>query len=434
MKNLFELIPMVDAVARYHVHKKIYEGESDFNGLIEPDSYWYVHEGDLLLNEDFILDTDELADASPDKWVAGYIIHGNLIVNGSVLNEEGDYGPALLVTGSLVCRHLLIGGSPVNVEGDITAEEVVMLHYNHSWMACGGLIKAPVFIADDFHFVPKRKKIADFYYNSRDVTSPEENACYEDEYGDEHIAETLTALLKNPSITTFEELRRRLATGESVLKSAASEPHDVTYFRNIVQKNYRDLKTVPPEFLTKELCMLALQQTVFALQFFPSSFIDETIVRKAVEKDGMALRYVPEHLITKTLCYQAVNNGGLLGIDIPEQFYEPGLLLAAIRKKDFQMEKVPANYITEDLLVEYVKAGRGAYLDRYCESCGISKQAVLHRVIDADIAYLQNIFGWHLSEGTYQYAKLKYDKEAYAPQWAAFSEQYAAKIKRVLKT
>lgn len=433
MKNPFELISLADAMTHYHIHQKIYEDEGDFNGLIEPDGYFYVYEGDLRLDKDFILDTDELADASPDKWICGYIINGDLIVNGSVLNEEGDYGPTLLVTGNVVCRHFLIGGSAVNVEGDITAEEVVMLHYNHGWMACGGFIKAPVFIADDFHFVPERKNISDFYYHLRDPHSQEENACYEDGDDSEHIADPLTALLKNSFITTFEELCRRLATGESVLKSTISPPHDKEYFRKIVQKNYRDLKTVPPEFMTKELCMLALQQTVFALQFFPEQFIDAAVVRQAVEKDGMALRHVPDALITKELCYMAVNNGGLLKTDIPERFYEYELLLAALRRKDFQIEMIPPIFMTEDMLVEYVKIGRGAYLDHYCKTHGISKQAVLSRVIAADISYLQNIFGWHLSADTYQYARSLYDDQVHKVQWEAFLQQFAAKIQRVLK-
>lgn len=433
MKNLFELISLEDAMTRYHIHQKIYEDEADFNALIEPDSYFYVHEGDLQLDGDFILDTGELTNVSHDKWICGYIINGHLIVNGSIINEEGDYGPILLVTGSVVCRHFLIGGSAVAVECDITVEEVVMLHYNHGWMSCGGIIKVPVFIADDFLFIPERKNISDFYYHSRDPDSPEENACYEDDYDDEHIADTLTALLKNPFITTFEELLRRLSTGESVLNSAIPPPYDKNYFREIVQKNYRDLKTVPPEFLTKELCMLALQQTVFALQFFPEQFIDAAVVRKAVEQDGMALRYTPDALITKELCYIAVNNGGLLKTDIPERFYEYELLLAALRKKDFQIEMIPAIFMTEDMLVEYVKIGRGAYLDHYCKTYAISKHAVLYRVIAADIRYLQNIFGWHLSLHTYQYAKSLYDDEIHKAQWETILQQFSAKIQRVLK-
>lgn len=202
MKNLFELISLKDAITRYHIHQKIYEDEADFNALVEPDSYFYVHEGDLRLDEDFILDTGELTNASRDKWICGYI---------------------------------------------------------------------------------------------------------------------------------------------------------------------------------------------------------------------------------------AVNNGGLLKTDIPERFYEYELLLAALRKKDFQIEMILAIFMTEDMLVEYVKIGRGAYLDHYCKTYGISKQAVLYWVIAADIRYLQNIFGWHLSLHTYQYAKSLYDNEIHKAQWEAFLQQFSAKIQRVLK-
>jgi hypothetical protein len=109
------------------------------------------------------------------------------------------------------------------------------------------------------------------------------------------------------------------------------------------------------------------------------------------------------------------------------------LLLAALRKKDFQIKMIPAIFMTEDVLVEYVKIGRGAYLDHYCKTHGISKQAVLRRVIAADISYLQNIFGWHLSADTYQYARSLYNDEVHKAQWEAFLQQFAAKIQRVLK-
>jgi len=433
MKNPFELVSLADAMTRYQIQQKIYEDEGDFDAFMEADSYFYVHEGDLQLDTDFILDTDLLTEGNPDTWIAGYIINGNLTVNGSVLNEEGDYGPTLLVTGNVACRNFLVGGSAVNVEGDITAKEVVMLHYNHGWMCCRGTIKAPVFIGDDFHFVPERKDISDFYYHSNDPDSPEEHACYDDVDDNEHIADALTPLLKNPYITSFEELCRRLSAGESVLKSTNTPPHDEKYFYTIVRQNYRELKTVPPEFKSKALCMLALEQTVFALEYFPAHFIDAEVVQLAVEKNGMALRHIPDTLITKELCYTAANNGGLLKTDIPERFYEYDLLVAALRKKDFQIEVIPAPFMTEDLLVEYVKIGRGAYLDRYCKTYGITKQTVLNHVIAADIRYLQNIFGWHLSADTYQYAKSLYDNATHKTQWESFVQQFSTKIQRVVE-
>jgi len=107
--------------------------------------------------------------------------------------------------------------------------------------------------------------------------------------------------------------------------------------------------------------------------------------------------------------------------------------VAALRKKDFQIEVIPAPFMTEDLLVEYVKIGRGAYLDRYCKTYGITKQTVLNHVIAADIRYLQNIFGWHLSADTYQYAKSLYDNATHKTQWESFAQQFSTKIQRVVE-
>jgi hypothetical protein len=401
----------------------MYESKEMFEDMIQTDDRFYLHEGDLVLDDHFILDADNL-----QKGIAGYIINGNLQVQGNIINEEGDYGPALYVKGNVECRSLLIGGAPVHITGDVTAEEVIMLHYNHGWMKCPGIFTAPVMIAEDYHFVPDRKHISAFYYNDNDPASPEENDCFEDDTEEQHISANLQALLDNKLTTTFEELRYDLAAGETVL---APVERDMHYWRRKISRNYRDLKRVPAELRTPELCMQALGKSVSAIAHFPLALITPEMVKQAVSISGTALRYLPETFITSELCHMAATTGAIIDLDIPERFYDAALLQTLITHSDFQMERIPAAYITEDLLVTYVKTGRGAWLDKYCNIAGVSKEHILKRVIDEGVQYLENIFGWHLSAYTFAYAKSVYDNETYSKEWAEITNKYERKLERV---
>ncbi|BAV04389.1 protein CcmA, bactofilin family [Filimonas lacunae] len=423
MHPSFETITVTDAKSQYTIHENIFENSDMFEDSIDTNSSFYLHKGDLILTDHFLLNTDKLP-----AGIEGYIVDGNLQVQGNIINEEGDYGPALYVTGNIECRSLLIGGSPTHVKGSVTAEEVIMLHYNHGWMKCPGLFTAPVMIVEDYHFIPTRKNIRDFYYNDNDPASPEENACFENDEEDEHISLNLQAVLNNKLTSSFEEIRYDLAEGEYVLQPTE---HNIHYWQKKIDRNYRNLKRVPHEQRTQTLCMQALHKSVFALQHFPPSLITPELALQAVNISGIALRNLPETLITRELCQIAATKGAIIDLDIPERFYDATLLQTLISHNDSQMERIPASFITEDLLVTYVKSGRGAWLDKYCNAAGVSKENVLKRVIEADAQYLENIFGWHFSADTYAYSQLLYNNEMHSKAWSDITQKYQRKLDRL---
>lgn len=423
MNRVFDIISLADAIAHYNIDEKIYESKEMFEDIVDEDARFYLYQGDLVMNASFILDTDSM-----EKGIEGYIITGNLEVKGNIINEEGDYGPALYVAGNVTCQSLLIGGAPVHINGNVTAEEVIMLHYNHGWMKCPGRFTAPVMIVEDYHFVPEQMDISSFYYNDNDPASPEENECFEDDEEDMHIADSLQILLDNKLTTTFEEIRYDLAAGEYVLQPVERNSQ---YWLRKVSRNYRDLKRVPTKLRTLELCTLALGKSVSAIAHFPLSLITPELVQQAVNISGTALRYLPETFVTRELCFIAAAKGAIIDLDIPERFYDEALLQELIWHSDSQMERIPVAYITADLLVTYVKAGRGAWLDKYCVAAGVSKEQVLKRVIDEDVKYLENIFGWHFSTDTYAYAKSIYDNAQYGEAWERITQQYKRKLERL---
>lgn len=403
MKTVFEIISLKDAIALYNIDENVYESKEVFEDQAEPDNSFYLHKGDLVLDDHFILEYDQN--------IHGYIIDGHLTVKGNIVNEEGDYGPTLYVKGNVACRSLLIGGSPTHITGNVTAEEVIMLHYNHGWMKCPGVFTAPIMIVENYHFIPSAKNISRCYYNNEDITSTEEE-------------ENISSYLDNPLTTTFEELRYDLAAGEYVLNPTE---RDIHYWTKKVNHNYRDLKRVPLAMRTLEFCMQAAEKSIFALEDFPPALFTPELAHNIVSKNGMALRFIPDALITQELCYKAADTGAIIDQDIPERFYNATLFNILIRRDDWQMARVPAAYITEDLLVLYVQNGSGGWLQKYCDAAGVSKDHILQRVIDSDIQYVENIFSWFLTEERYEYCKAKY---GHTKEWPLIIEKYKKKLEK----
>lgn len=455
MNNIFRLISTSEAIARYHIDEHIYDSKETFHAILPADTYFYLHEGNLDISGHFILDADTLEKTNDGKQIKGYIITGNLSVSGNIINENGDYGPVLYVTGNVRCTNLLIGGSPVHITGNVTVVELIMLHYNHGWMKCGGMITAPVFIAEDYHFVPVHKNIIAFYYHDEDPDAVEESERERNEEGYVMIPARLQLLLNNPLTTTFEELQRDIAAGEYLLQSQEREP---AYWDAKVARNWRDVKRVPLSFQHREMylsalakdaraleyfpdtilkdpafLMEALDKTVATLKYFPDSLLDEKLATYAVGRSGDALRYLPERLITKELCYLGVHNGASLTKDIPERFYETELLCIAITQYDQQIQYLSPAWLSEDLLVAYVKVGRGAFLDKYCQQGSVSKSRVLERVLEDGVAHLDNLFAWHLSAVVYEAAQKMYDNDAHRAAWNEVAERHAHKMARFNK-
>jgi hypothetical protein len=455
MNHIFRLISNSEAIAQYRLDEHIYDSKETFHAILPADTYFYLHEGDLEISGHFILDADTMEKTEDGKSIEGYIITGNLSVQGNIINENGDYGPLLYVTGNVSCTNLLIGGSPVHITGNITVTELIMLHYNHGWMKCGGTITAPVFIAEDYHFIPVHKNISAFYYHDEDPDAPEENEGQRNEEGYMLIPPRLRQLLNNPLTTTFEELQQDIAAGEYLLRP---RERDAAYWNAKVARNWKDLKRVPLSFQHREMylsaldkdaralellpgivlkdpsfLMEALDKTIATLKYFPDALLDAQLAIYAVGRNGEALRYLPERLITKELCYLGVHRGASLTADIPERFYETELLCIAITQYDQQIQYLSPEWLSEDLLVAYVKVGRGAFLDKYCQQGNVSKSRVLERVLEDGVAHLDNLFCWHLSATVYEAAQKMYDRAEYRAAWDEVAARYAHKIARVKK-
>jgi len=435
----------------------IKEIKSQFPFLIDHEGFDYFEEWDdqdffLIANEDVTFEGNFYLDLYEDKekkWLAyilnfalkeiekirieGILINGNLSTTGTIINAEGDYGPYVFVKGNVDCQSLLLGGSYVEIMGNVKAQEVVMTSYNHGNFKCSGIIEAPVFIVEDHYTTFTDRKNDLFYYNDKTDDFEAKNSCeYDDESEEDIISIELRKHLENPLIETFEELKRELENGELVLKQNNPPAKTYEYWQNRVSANYRDLKLVPSQYKTQELCELALNITFHALQYVSQEFITRELCEKLVTKDGFAIQKIPNEFITKELCLKAAKSGTLISL-IPIEFYSEELILTTFKngKHEPNINDIPSEFITDSLLEEYVKIGKGLWLDKVCKENGKDKLSILKRIVDAGIENLDSIFGNHFSKEIVDYAAAIYNNENHKQGWNNYVQKYKVKFERL---
>ena len=435
----------------------IKEVKSQFPFLIDHEGFDYFEEWDdqdffLIANEDVTFEGNFYLDLYEDKekkWLAnilnhplkeiekirieGILINGNLSTTGTIINAEGDYGPYIFIKGNVDCQSLLLGGSYVEIMGNVKAQEVVMTSYNHGNFKCSGIIEAPVFIVEDHYTTFTGRKNDLFYYNDKTDDFDAKNSCeYDDESEEDIISIELRKHLENPLIETFEELKRELESGELVLKQNNPPAKTYEYWQNRVSANYRDLKLVPSQYKTLELCELALNITFHALQYVSQEFITRELCEKLVTKDGFAIQKIPNEFITKELCLKAAKSGTLISL-IPIEFYSEELILTTFKngKHEPNINDIPSEFITDRLLEEYVKIGKGLWLDKVCKENGKDKLSILKRIVDAGIENLDAIFGNHFSKEIVDYAAVIYNNENHKQGWNNYVQKYKVKFERL---
>ncbi|MGY0036141.1 hypothetical protein [Pedobacter sp. NJ-S-72] len=107
------------------------------------------------------------------------------------------------------------------------------------------------------------------------------------------------------------------------------------------------------------------------------------------------------------------------------------LIKEIIHYNESEMSDVPPQFMTEELLIDYVKLGRGLWLDKYCEIANVSKITVLLKALDSGIEYIEEIWGFHFREEVYLYAKKLYDNQENETIWNKYAEKFQRKIDRL---
>ena len=103
-----------------------------------------------------------------------------------------------------------------------------------------------------------------------------------------------------------------------------------------ILKNPRNLLNLSIKFLTYELYKIAITNDGIMLRCVPYQFRTEEIYRLAIQNYPYVLEYVPDELKTEEMCRIAVTNDGRTLIYVPRRFKTEELYRIALRT--FQMK------------------------------------------------------------------------------------------------
>ena len=123
---------------------------------------------------------------------------------------------------------------------------------------------------------------------------------------------------------------------------------------NKVTVDEYNLKSIPFEFRTIELCEIAVTQNGLNLEFVPKALRTKELCEIAVEKNGWQLQHVPKDFKTIELCEVAVSNSGWALEFVPEEFKTLELCKYAIEDCLKWNDNLLRKYEFENLFEKYV--------------------------------------------------------------------------------
>ena len=121
-------------------------------------------------------------------------------------------------------------------------------------------------------------------------------------------------------------------------------------YYDLVVGSGQNLRDVPNEFKTLDMCLIAIKKNGLALEHVPVEFLTETVCKLAVKQNPMALEFVPDGLKTLKICTIAIKNGesGFHSLKfISNNFLTEQLCITAIKKSVFAIKYIPNTCMTK---------------------------------------------------------------------------------------
>jgi uncharacterized protein with HEPN domain len=114
---------------------------------------------------------------------------------------------------------------------------------------------------------------------------------------------------------------------------------------------------VPEAMKTAKLCLKAVKQSGYVLQFVPEKFKTPELCLEAVKQCGSALAFVPEKLKTAEVCFEAVKQRGSALLHVPKALKIAELCLKAITEKDdtWVVNAIPKAIKTAEFYLKAIK-------------------------------------------------------------------------------
>jgi hypothetical protein len=131
-----------------------------------------------------------------------------------------------------------------------------------------------------------------------------------------------------------------------------------------VSGNGQTIQHVPHQYIDEELCIAAAKSEFECINYFPTEYITPSICKVAVQGCGENLRYIPDDLKTSEICLIAVQSPGMhlpqmsaYNINhIPIQLITKEIIVEVMKRAPYLYDKIASELITEDIEVAILEA------------------------------------------------------------------------------
>lgn len=162
------------------------------------------------------------------------------------------------------------------------------------------------------------------------------------------------------------------------------------------------LRQIPKKEQTLEMCTVAINQNIRALQYASQKHIDAKTCLEAVKEDGNLFRYVPNRFKIKEMCWLAVNSNVNLLNKVPEELKTKEICLFSLTKELRTLAYTPKEIIYEILNEDASKELLRGVVELNIE--WLEYMPVCKNGIDISLEYIKNDFSvcHYLSNGIKQ--------------------------------
>jgi hypothetical protein len=107
---------------------------------------------------------------------------------------------------------------------------------------------------------------------------------------------------------------------------------------------------IPLNYITPELCKIAVEKDGRELRFVPFELITSELCNLAISENGLAFEFVPREFMTQEICDSAVKEYGCFLMDVPREFITQEMCNIAVEHSYHFFEYVPHEFRTKSLL------------------------------------------------------------------------------------
>ena len=145
----YTIITEEEAMKRFKIDKNKYVHSS--YGWDKNATYIFI---DQDVSFPYDIETDALCQLlkKDHKKVDGIIIHGNVTIDGALLQLDAQQGERFFVNGNVVAKNILKGGAEFHIKGHVEVEQAIYGLYNHGMLVVEGDVSATFILEEDHYY------------------------------------------------------------------------------------------------------------------------------------------------------------------------------------------------------------------------------------------------------------------------------------------